>query len=123
MYTPNGIKTGAGLGLVGLILSFGYMAIYYDAATGQGMTLMGFCLLVGCLFLALAGGCMSNGTKQWGPNLFMVMAFFTIAAIVSAAIVGEFEVWFAIPLVLIAVCILICTSLPSSKKWFAAGSN
>lgn len=111
---PNSITIGRAFGFIGGIISIAFMAWAFEPSEST-IEVVGMYLLFAVLFFALAGACRANGPWNWK---MLTLMLFLIIGLSAVTMLGEYigTVEGSV-FIVIAVLVLIGTSMPSAKMW------
>jgi hypothetical protein len=112
--SPTGIKAACGMGLLGGVLSVAFMSLSYGPEE-ETLPLVAFYMLIAVLFFAIAGAFTKNSQWKFGVTEFMI--FITIGTIGACMAADYVAVPYGAVLIVVAVCLMILTALPSTKSW------
>lgn len=111
---PRNIKAGCILGYIGGLISMVCLVLFFKPEEAAVET-MGMYVLIAVLFFAMAGAFTKTG--QWSWRILVFMCFVTIAIIGGLMIWGDVDYYAGSVLIAVAILMLACIALPTSKDW------
>lgn len=111
---PTKMVAGLGLGLFGGVVALALMANAWDG-TVDSVANVGVCMLVSCMFFAVAGT-FTKYSPVKGTTMLVLSALCVIFT-VGALIYGAISFWMSILLIIVGFIAMLCAACPMTEHW------
>lgn len=112
---PKNLEIASVLAAISGIISMAAAFIFFDPQSGNMILTVGSLLLLGALFMGIAGGLSTRGQWKWKMAMFMI--FMTATITVVAYLFDAFSLELGAILVILALAIAGLTATKKTEVW------